>query len=153
MRKLVGILAIVATTLIPVAANAQGFIVGMMVGGLMFGGSSSSQYSSGGEGTSIIYVMPRYAERIKDPLAVITMPEGCMLWHKDIREHFRLLRHTGDCNTPSPAKDWDSSKYEIVQVMRVSHQGRADYVLYWFAYTEKTNVKSLTELPQESATH
>ena len=133
MRKLFVscITSIALLAAIPSMASAQSsLLLGMMIGSAMSSGSIQGDISP-----NVLYVMPRAAERIKDPLAMRTAQSGPSYDKYPIRERFNAAIGRGADN------------YELLQVVRVADQGNADRIYLWFTYIDKSLVTPLAQLP------
>ena len=56
----------------PSIVQADNFLMGMVVGGIIFGEGGKTTANGAGDG-NLLYVAPRIAERVTDPLGVRTI--------------------------------------------------------------------------------
>jgi hypothetical protein len=135
MRKFFasGLTALALLATVPSVAYAQtSFIFGMIVGAAL---SSDGQSTSGDGTANVLYLMPRAAERIKDPLALRTGASDCAQFGKlTIKQTFEAKMH-------------NAAKMEIVQVVRTSCGGSTSSVALWFVFTERENIVPPHQLP------
>lgn len=130
------------------AAYAQaGFVLGMVLGSSMSGGDEVI----GSGNANILYVMPRAAERVKDPLK-IRLRSTDILWFAvdQSKSEFRNDRYTGGMHLRQifARVEPNTESFEVLQVMRVFHPQHVSGASVWFAYTEKENVIPLKNLPK-----
>jgi hypothetical protein len=127
MFKRIALAVLLFATAPIAAANAQGFVVGMVVGGMMFGGNTYS-----GAAATILYSANEETLKGVDPLEVrLVAFDGCFEGgdrsaHKSIGEMFA-----------SVTKKQADKKQTILQVARVFYPSAARCASIWFAYTEK----------------
>lgn len=130
MFKRIALAALLLITASIAAANAQGFLLGTVVGGALFGGSN--QY--GGGGTAILYTADEEVLKKTDPLTVRQVASrGCFnsAYERDnskytLGEIFALL-----------TKERGQKERTILQIARVFDPSTTMCASIWFAYTEK----------------
>ena len=130
MRQLMLTLAILTTLVVaPAAANAQGFLLGMAVGGALFGGSS--QYAGGG--AMILYSADEEKLKATNPLDVrLASIYDCFRSDfKPNKSDKTLGELFGEVTAAFPKKE-----RVILQIARV-FQGMPACATIWFAYIEK----------------
>lgn len=141
MKKTANALAMSALLIsgLTVAQPAQGggFLLGLATGAILFGGDETTV----GNGSNIIYTLPRVSERVKDPLLIRLVSQelsfditgyggaGKTLW-----ELFKERVENAD-------------KFTILQIVRVFDESQQTRAAIWFAYTETTNIIPLEKLP------
>ena len=131
MRKLAITLATVAAlAFTPVAANAQGFLFGLVVGGVLFGGSN--QYAGGG--ATILYSADEEKLKAANPLDVrLASTRSC--FHSDFTRNKTdrsLGELFGELTAGLPKKE-----RVILQIARVFSAENPQCAAIWFAYIEK----------------
>lgn len=129
------------------AAQAQCLLCGVI--GFALGSSSGDNASPmrAGGGGSVLYVAPRIAERISNPLEVHIASTNYLRFYKiSDRVPEYTMGHTVqqvfDKTVPN------SGKYVILEVMRVISPENASVAVFWFAYIEKEKMHSLESLVQ-----
>lgn len=144
MRKLfvTGLLGFALSGLVS-AANAQSFLFGLGTG-LMLGSSTNNQY--GGDNANVLYLAPRAAERIRDPLSIHVVASaggegGCA--GEGARQAFAKLSLADHFALAVPK----SEKYEVLQVVRAMRPDSASCLVLWFAFVEKDKLVQLGMLP------
>jgi len=134
MRKLfsTGLLLVSLVSIFPSHAQAQAsFLFGLVIGMSI---SPDGRTINGGD-QNLLYVLPRAAERIKDPLAMQTAASECDTYGRQtIREIFE-------------SRVYNPKKKEILQVVRTACGGSTTSVVLWFVFTDKENVTPLEKLP------
>lgn len=136
MRMLKLATAVVAASLafVPVA-QAQGFIMGMVVGGILFGGNT--QYGS--SGGMILYSADEKVLKEVDPVAVRQVSKKACFEgsgynysrensNKSLKELFEALMKT---------RASSSREQTILQIVRVFDPGTPECAAIWFAYIDK----------------
>lgn len=111
------------------AANAQGFLVGVVTGGMLFGGN---QYGS--SAATVLYSATDDTLKETDPLSVrMAAIPGCFQTHykgdKTGRSIGELFAELMD-GTPRMERT-------ILQVVRVFHTSETQCATIWYVYTEK----------------
>ncbi len=131
MRKLTLTLATVAALIAaPVAANAQGFLFGLVVGGMLFGGSN--QYAGGG--AAILYSADEDVLKKIDPLSVRQVASrGCFNPAYATDNSQRTLGEIFARLT----KERGQKERTILQIARVFDPSTIACASIWFAYIEK----------------
>ncbi len=129
MRKLMLTLATFFVLVVaPAAANAQGFLFGLVVGGMLFSGNT--QYS--GAGAIILYSANEEMLRSVPPLEVrLVAYDQCFTGgndaaNKSIGEMFATL-----------TKGRRDKKQTVLQVVRIFSPRDASCAVIWFAYIER----------------
>ncbi|OGZ08916.1 MAG: hypothetical protein A3D67_01480 [Candidatus Lloydbacteria bacterium RIFCSPHIGHO2_02_FULL_51_22] len=132
MRKLTMILATVAAlAFTPVAVNAQGFLFGLVAGGMLFGGSN--QYGASG-GATILYSADEEKLKATNPLDVrLASTHSCFHANFPRNKTDRSLGELFDELTAGLPK----RKRVILQIARVFHSADPQCAAIWFAYIEK----------------
>ena len=136
MRKLfqICLLGVAMIVGVPAIVQAQGFIVGIVVGMAL---SSDGKSPGGGDMSNVLYLMPRATERIRDPLELHTVASHCDSYGKQsLRQVFKGTVHR------------EHADKEILQVVRVPCNGNTSALVLWFVFTDKSNLRALAELPQ-----
>lgn len=131
MRKLTITLAtVVALAFTPVAANAQGFLFGLAVGGMLFGGSD--QYAGGG--ATILYSADEEKLKGTNPLDVRMASTRSCFHGEFVRNKTgkTLGELFGEITGNLPKKE-----RVILQIARIFDAKNAQCAAIWFAYTEK----------------
>lgn len=136
MRKLfvIGFTTLALFAGIPSIAHAQAsFIFGMIVGTAL--SSDGNSVGAGDSTANMLYLMPRAAERIKDPFALQTGASDCFQYGKlTFKQMF-------------DATVYDVAKKEIVQILRVTCNGSTNRIVLWFVFTDRENIVPLDKLP------
>lgn len=132
MRKFALILStLTALVAAPAVANAQGFIIGMVVGGMLFGGNT--QHGSGG-GT-ILYSADEEVLKATDPMSVRQAAStACFAPNYNRRNGpgVSLGEMFAEATEKLPKKE-----RLVLQILRVFDPSNTPCGAIWFAYTEK----------------
>lgn len=142
VRILVTALSIICA---PMAAQAQGFLFGVIAGSSLSSGGTTVH---GGDGSAnVLYLMPRVAERISDPLAMRVMAtagggDDCAgviarrnFGNMTLRQHFA-------------ATVSQPERYEVLQVVRTMRPDGANCL--WFTFIERDKIRPLASLPAQT---
>jgi len=150
MRKLLGtLIVIVALTTAPLAAHAQAsFIFGMVVGSAL---SSSGDTTVANQGAmNIMYVMPRVAERVTDPLGVRSAASPCYLYSEEKPDGWGWTRvyHPYSLREFFAKTVENPDKYTILQAVRTTAATETGCVRMIFAFIENDKIRPLESLPR-----
>ncbi len=117
-----------------VARAQTGFLLGAVAGAAFAGGSSH-----GPANPDVLYLAPRAAERIKDPLDVRHMGIDVVSHGSGytLREYFSKWFRSQET----------ADRFEILQVVRVASEGSGRNVFFWFLYVEKEKLVAHDKLP------
>lgn len=119
------------------AAHAQiSFLFGVAVGASLSGGD---QVVNGGISGNTIYILPRVSERVKNPLSIQFAQFD--FW-QDANNGMSLY-------TMFKRVEPVAERYEVLEVVRMIKPANQAQAVFWFAYTEKSNVLSLEALPKK----
>ncbi|MES2203550.1 MAG: hypothetical protein V4474_04485 [Patescibacteria group bacterium] len=138
MRKLIVAGLVGLSLLAAPSAKAGGFILGMVVASMMSSGSHTLQADM----PNVLYVMDRVAERVTDPLGMRT---GTM----SIRDMNGItIRGAFKKMFEAAGRPQADENHEILQVLRVSHEGTGGIIYLWFTYIEKDKLVPIEKLPK-----
>ncbi len=115
----------------PVAANAQGFLGGLVIGGLLFGGGSDQ---SGGSAATILYSADAEVLMAVDPLEMrMASTRSCFNpYFKFDKTGKSLGELFTEVSEGLPVKE-----RRILQIARVFDPSSPQCAAIWFAYTEE----------------
>lgn len=138
MRMLFAIIATVLTFASASQAQAQGFLLGMMVGGALSSGGTQGAPGRLGE---TLYLMPDAADRVKDPLDLRMISTWCSpppsanngrKLPATIMEQFRyIMSETGKVN---------ADDFEIIEAKRLPGNEYSTCITLWFTFIEKSKL-------------
>jgi hypothetical protein len=131
MRKLtIAAIAAIVLAAAPVAANAQNFLLGMVVGGMLFGGNSQ-QYSGGA--ALVLYSASEEDLKKIDPMSVRQIAEdGCFA-----KDYDSFIGNMSLADLFAAAvKKLPAKQRQIIQIIRVFHPGNSVCASIWFTYIE-----------------
>lgn len=120
-----------------VAQAQASFLLGMLLGSAM-----SGDVVQGSEGNpNLVYVAPRVAERVKDPMDLRFVSVG---FRNDNGLYGMTMRQLFARALPNPK---EADKYEVVQIIRIASQGSAYDPYVWFTYIDRSLLIALEKLP------
>jgi len=129
MRKLTLILAMLAAFVVaPGVANAQGFLLGVLAGGMLFGGST--QYGAGG--AAILYSASDEELKATDPLTVRMVSDRRCFDSSRVKKRNSLGELFWEFT-----KDMPERKRTILQVARVFSPSSTWCASTWFTYIDE----------------
>lgn len=114
----------------PVVASAQGFLLGMMAGGMLFGGD---EVVTGGS-AAILYSADEETLKTTDPLSV-RMAATRTCFHPDFK--WNAAGYTFGVLLEGVVKSDAKRERRILQIVRIFDAKDIQCAAIWFAYTEK----------------
>lgn len=123
-------LALLLLTAAPVVASAQGFVVGLMIGGAMFGGSNHY----GGSAATILYSASDETLKQVDPMDIkLASSYSCFV--PEYNADYSNLS-LGEIFAKLMEKKVEQ-KRTVLQIARVFFPDKAYCASIWYAYVEK----------------